>query len=45
MIDECCSCHINPPCAFCVSLTEEEAEIFMNQGMEALKKFRLENEE
>jgi hypothetical protein len=23
-IEECCSCHIAPPCSYCESLTEEE---------------------
>jgi len=22
---ECCSCHINPPCPFCLSRNEEES--------------------
>ena len=33
-----CSCHINPPCSFCVSLTEEEADAFSDGGMKALRK-------
>lgn len=31
-----CACHIAPPCTFCVSLTEEEADYFAKGGMVAL---------
>ena len=37
---EGCSCHINPPCDFCMSLTEEEADIMWNGGREALEEYR-----
>ena len=33
-----CSCHINPPCSFCTSMTEEEAVIYWNGGIRGLKK-------
>jgi len=35
-----CSCHINPPCSFCTSLNEEEAEAFYSGGMKALEESR-----
>jgi len=35
-----CSCHINSPCSFCTSLTEEEAEAFCSGGMKALEEYR-----
>ena len=31
-----CSCHISPPCGFCVSLTEDEADVFCNDGFDEL---------
>ena len=34
-----CSCHIMPPCGWCVSLTEEESNIMGNDGREALERF------
>jgi hypothetical protein len=39
-----CTCHTNAPCVFCTSLTEEEADIMWNGGMEALKKYWKERE-
>lgn len=35
-----CSCHLNPPCSFCTSLNEEEANVFANGGAKALEKYR-----
>lgn len=35
-----CSCHLNPPCSFCLSLNEEEANVFANGGAKALEKYR-----
>lgn len=32
MDEQGCTCHVNPPCSFCMSLTEEEAEIFHKGG-------------
>lgn len=31
-----CSCHINPPCGWCTSLTEEEVEIYAVYGVDAV---------
>jgi hypothetical protein len=39
-MDEGCSCHINPPCNWCVSLTEEEADLFASGGVQAVLKHR-----
>ena len=36
LLDRGCSCHTMPPCSFCTSLTEEEAGIFANYGLDAL---------
>lgn len=38
--DDECTCHIAPPCSFCVSLTEEEAEAFCSGGSQAVRKMR-----
>jgi hypothetical protein len=39
-----CSCHLNPPCAWCESLTEQEAEIYWSAGtMAAIRDFRANN--
>lgn len=32
-----CSCHISPPCSFCVSLSKEEVDIYANDGIDGLK--------
>lgn len=40
MSSEECTCHLHPPCHFCQSLTEEEADIYANEGMRALRRFR-----
>jgi len=34
-----CSCHSMPPCSFCTSMTEEEANIFWNEGMYGLEQY------
>ena len=34
-----CSCHTMPPCSFCTSLTEEEADILWNDGIDGLTKY------
>lgn len=39
MPDEC-TCHISPPCEFCVNLTEEEYDIYSDGGLSALREFR-----
>lgn len=39
-----CTCHSHPPCPFCMDLTEEEADIFSNEGMSALRTFWREEE-
>lgn len=39
-MDEGCSCHISPPCSFCTSLTEEEADVYAKGGLDALRKYR-----
>ncbi len=31
-----CSCHINPPCSFCTTMTEQEADAYDQGGMDAL---------
>lgn len=33
-----CSCHIAPPCSFCESLDEQEAEVFHAGGVDALRR-------
>lgn len=35
-----CTCHISPPCNWCTSLTEEEAELFAQGGEAAVHKHR-----
>lgn len=45
MSDDECTCHIFPPCSFCVSLTEEEAEAMANGGTVAVKKLSESKEE
>lgn len=35
-----CTCHIAPPCSFCTSMTEEEANIFASGGLDALRRYR-----
>ncbi len=32
-----CSCHISPPCDFCLALLEPEVEAFINHGMAGLE--------
>ena len=34
-----CSCHTMPPCSFCTSMTEEEANVMGNEGYQGLEKF------
>lgn len=29
---EGCACHVNPPCGFCTSMTEEETDVYCNNG-------------
>lgn len=38
--DEECSCHLNAPCSFCTSLTEEEADLMANGGIEEVRRYR-----
>lgn len=40
-----CTCHLNPPCRFCVSLSEEEADVFASGGRDALFEYLLEKME
>lgn len=40
--DEECTCHINPPCSFCTSMNEEEANVMANSGLDALRRYRAE---
>lgn len=40
MTSEGCSCHLHPPCAFCESLNEAEAEAFLNGGADAVWRLR-----
>lgn len=40
-----CTCHISPPCGFCTSLTEEEADVFAKRGAWAVLNMRREREE
>lgn len=35
-----CTCHVNPPCGFCTSLSVEEVEAFAAGGLEGLQKYR-----
>jgi hypothetical protein len=39
MEDEC-RCHISPPCDFCISLDEGEADAFAHGGYAELRAFR-----
>jgi len=39
-----CTCHISPPCGFCTSLTEEEVDVFVERGAEAVLALRRERE-
>jgi hypothetical protein len=34
-----CSCHTDPPCSFCASLTRHEANIMANGGQEVLQRY------
>lgn len=34
---DCCRCHVSPPCEFCLSLDEEEADAMANGGPSALR--------
>lgn len=36
LMDSGCSCHQSPPCTWCMSLTETEADIFWDGGRKAL---------
>lgn len=38
--DEECTCHLNAPCSFCTSLTEEEADLMANGGIEEVRRYR-----
>jgi hypothetical protein len=40
-----CTCFICAPCSFCENLTEEEADIYCAAGLEALLKYRREQED
>lgn len=40
MTQDECSCHMHPPCSFCESLTEEEAEAFADGGADAVHGLR-----
>jgi hypothetical protein len=42
MSDEC-TCHISPPCNFCVSLTEEEVDAYASGGADAVHELRRQN--
>lgn len=33
----CCSCHLSPPCNFCVALDEEECDMWCECGMVGLR--------
>lgn len=33
----CCSCHVSPPCDFCMSMTEREADVSWSYGMSGLR--------
>jgi hypothetical protein len=39
LIDIGCSCHTMPPCSFCTSMSEEEFNIFDQEGAEALRRY------
>lgn len=43
MSDEC-TCHISPPCNFCVSLTDEEVDAYAHGGAHAVMALRKEKE-
>jgi hypothetical protein len=32
-----CTCHINPPCKWCTSLTQEEADLLDREGPAAIR--------
>lgn len=42
-----CSCHISPPCEWCISLTGDEVDAYWNGGMAALRHYwsELDNKE
>lgn len=42
--DRGCSCMYYAPCDFCLSLTEEEANILWNDGMQAMLRHRRQQE-
>ena len=37
LLDTGCSCHLNPPCTFCVSLDEEERDAYIDGGVPAIR--------
>lgn len=40
-----CTCHLSPPCSFCTSLDKEEMEAYINGGIDALEKLRIQRAE
>ena len=38
-----CSCHSNPPCSFCMVLTEKEADILWNKGSAGFEEYMKSN--
>ena len=40
-----CSCHLSPPCSFCESMNEQEADARWNGGVEGLEAFWAEQDE
>jgi hypothetical protein len=46
MLDEGCLCpNGHPPCEFCVSLTEEELDVYQRYGAAGVRRLREEKEE
>jgi hypothetical protein len=43
-LDEC-TCHVCPPCEFCLSLDEDEADALANGGVSAVRELRARREE
>ncbi len=40
LIERGCICHCgHPPCSFCTSLNEEEADVYANHGRVGLREF------
>lgn len=43
--DDGCYCHLTPPCGFCMSMDEEEADIYAREGIDAMLRYRTKKQE